>query len=792
MRWEFRSAATGGLRIIPEIPDISPCLLEGRNGIGKTVAVQLIQLASGEVPIEYITHPERWESLRARLGATVLTISGLADGASTTVEFSPENWPMSPQGLDLECLGSARIDGRRATMGEVASLLRVDRISGNEDLAESVERHRLVLESQLRAMGQVIATRNAAVMALVNDLLPDLDRLTPEEFDRQVASLESREHEVVESRDRAARIADDLRLAVHLNELIRKRGAVGGQSQELLAKRDASANKVRELESLLGSSKAKADELARKLRRQGGVAERLADASNLVRSRTEREAGLARTVSEASQKLGVVAQPSVISSALDDGNRRLDEIENELRRLDLTGQLRIVIDNVSGHLMRADPSLGDQLLGAGFTPALTVSSAAAAIAERRRAIQKEPTPEQVRELAAEQLEIRARLTQLAALADQVSKLARARELLKTAEAEYSHLEKQAAVVSKGVDASREADAEVGRVQQELTNAHAELATLSQTLAAQGTLSSADADSEILQILSKLDISEDAARESEEKLRRESVAADHEVEVAQEQLTAARRHEQTLRTDLNDLMSRLDAQPWFEDAIGGPLRQPNEEPDIERYWIARKAVLASLTRIQKAADRIARLEGLCREFLKPRRDDVGALDERTRLFAPAFTQLFSARILDALRSPSIRRRLFDGAEPIELDAVNRTLVLQRADGVVERRPLSSYSTGEQAFAFTQARILDLEASTKPNRILVLDEFGAFVSADRIPELAEFLGSKAVRERVGQVVVILPLQVDYEAEIGNTLGDLRTRYEERLGQIKGRGYCAVELT
>ena len=792
MLWEFRSAATDGLRVIPVIPDITPCLLEGRNGIGKTVAVQLIQLASGEVPSEYITHPERWESLRERLGATSLSVSGLADGVSIAIEFSPQNWPSSPQGLDVESLGSASINGGRATMADAAALLKVDRISGNEDLAESVERHRKVLESQLRAMGQVLAARNASVTALVRDVLPDLERLRPAEFEAQLATLTTRERAVVEARGHATRIASQLSQAVHLNELIRKRGARLGQGDELLAKRDAAAEEVRRLETLLGVSKTRADELARVLRKQGGVAERLADASSLVRSRTEREAGFARGVSEASRKLGVAAEPSLISSALDDCNRRLDEIDSELRRLDLTGQLKILIDNLSGPLTRADPSLGDQVLGAGFTPALTVSAASSSIAERRHAIRKEPTPEQVRQLKGEQALIRVRLAQLGALAEQVSRLARARELLSTAEMEYSALEKHAAAVTKGVDASREADSEVGRVQQELTSAHAELAALSQALAAQGTLSSADAEREIQQLLGELGISENEANAIEEGLRRDSVEADRSVETSQELLTAARHHEMTLRADLNDLVGRLDTQPWFERAAGGSLRLPNGEPDLKRYWSARTAVLTSLARIQKASDRIASLEGLCREFLKSGRDPGSGLDDRTRQFTPAFTQLFSARILDALRSPSIKRRLFDEAEPVGLDAVHRTLILRRPDGAVERRPLSSYSTGEQAYAFTQARILDLEPSVKPNRLLVLDEFGAFVSADRIPELAEFLASGIVRDQVGQVVVILPLQVDYEAEIGNTLGDLRTRYEDRLGQIQSRGYCAVELT
>ncbi|KQP84570.1 hypothetical protein ASF35_06700 [Aeromicrobium sp. Leaf291] len=106
-------------------------------------------------------------------------------------------------------------------------------------------------------------------------------------------------------------------------------------------------------------------------------------------------------------------------------------------------------------------------------------------------------------------------------------------------------------------------------------------------------------------------------------------------------------------------------------------------------------------------------------------------------------------------------------------------------------MAGFSTGEQAFAFTQARILDITPSSKPNRLLVLDEFGAFVSADRLPDLAAFLSAPEVEEVANQVLVILPLHVNYELEVEHTTGTLRKSYEMRLAQIRERDYCAVPL-
>ena len=41
----------GGPRLIAHIPDIDPCLVEGANGIGKSLAIQLLQLVAGEQPV---------------------------------------------------------------------------------------------------------------------------------------------------------------------------------------------------------------------------------------------------------------------------------------------------------------------------------------------------------------------------------------------------------------------------------------------------------------------------------------------------------------------------------------------------------------------------------------------------------------------------------------------------------------------------------------------------------------------------------------------------------------------
>jgi hypothetical protein len=169
---------------------------------------------------------------------------------------------------------------------------------------------------------------------------------------------------------------------------------------------------------------------------------------------------------------------------------------------------------------------------------------------------------------------------------------------------------------------------------------------------------------------------------------------------------------------------------------------------------------------------------------------GALEPQPMVTDLELKEAVRAVLADELRrgldSPQIRKWLFGGARVESINLAERELVLARNGASGAPRAFDTFSTGEQAFAFTQARILELEPSERPNRLLVLDEFGAFVAADRMPDLAEFLRSADVAPIADQVLVILPLQIDYEAELENTTGALHKRYESQVQQLRDRDY------
>src|SRR5436309_2392499 len=85
----------GGLKVIPHIPALRPCRLEGRNGIGKSVAIRLLSLASGTQP--YAGDDGAWKSLRNLIGPARVTLKGLSGPAAVAeLQFTPNLWPEVP------------------------------------------------------------------------------------------------------------------------------------------------------------------------------------------------------------------------------------------------------------------------------------------------------------------------------------------------------------------------------------------------------------------------------------------------------------------------------------------------------------------------------------------------------------------------------------------------------------------------------------------------------------------------------------------------------------------------
>src|SRR5205823_3811378 len=112
-RFKFEpSELRHGIRLIQAIPDFRLCYLEGQNGIGKTLALHLLEIATGQQP--YAAMPAAWKSLKESIGPVQIEISGMTGADSLTVSLTPESWPEKPEPVDARFgyaeQGNVRLD----------------------------------------------------------------------------------------------------------------------------------------------------------------------------------------------------------------------------------------------------------------------------------------------------------------------------------------------------------------------------------------------------------------------------------------------------------------------------------------------------------------------------------------------------------------------------------------------------------------------------------------------------------------------------------------------------------
>lgn len=111
----------------------------------------------------------------------------------------------------------------------------------------------------------------------------------------------------------------------------------------------------------------------------------------------------------------------------------------------------------------------------------------------------------------------------------------------------------------------------------------------------------------------------------------------------------------------------------------------------------------------------------------------------------------------LSADALRSELFEGAAEVAFDLTGLAVAWRTPDGRRRRRPLEAFSSGEQVFAYTRAKLetfRSLRDSTE-HLTVFLDEFGAFVARDRFSQLLAYVQREALGEIADQVVVMLPL-------------------------------------
>jgi hypothetical protein len=205
-----------------------------------------------------------------------------------------------------------------------------------------------------------------------------------------------------------------------------------------------------------------------------------------------------------------------------------------------------------------------------------------------------------------------------------------------------------------------------------------------------------------------------------------------------------------------LFSSAESYAWLRQAIGDHLPDPGTDGQTALALLSE--VGGVIVRLEAAADGLRAEAASLRDGLRIISDALGSgtTPATGSRHVPALTAHYEQSLGDLLRDPLIQQALFPDGDFVRLDLL-RSEIKWRDEAGLQRKPVEAFSSGERAFAFVLASVLQQAGDETPNRLMVLDEFGAFVDAEGRERLKLFLEERVLAAGIAdQVVVMLPLR------------------------------------
>lgn len=786
MRFEFtiEPAATGAiLPVIPALPDIPMLWVEGRNGIGKSLAIRLLDLATGGQP--YHTNVAAWRTLSQSMGRARIEATG--QGVSLALTLTPESWETSPSATSPDQLGTFVCNGEPCDLDAVRATLTVVRISGEEGLPRAIagryagvalelerfatrlrrpqEEADHLIEGALELMSvldvAVITGHTSAVVAAEAELTRATSayesaesRLTNLRLaQRRRRSLESLEDRGPDLRRREQELQDTLTAVESRREraLLSLTELAAGAAQE----KELTAQLVR-IERLVG----------RRQRAAQQVADQAIDLATQLDTATETDV-VAQRLSEVTAQLDALAMRRSDLSRADSVHRLVREL------LDLLNSIPDTLVPMGAQLLELN-----EVLVTREALEAALRSAAERLGSTQLALEVDELDRTIAGIVLE----RERLDELLGV---LRTLDRKRDAVREAVDTLESLEAGLASSAAGSfrDARHEFDAAVAEAQRTTME-------LLQVRHALSVLAEGASEADLHALLTELLTS---AAVAIEELDDAVVAAAGELDQTASERSHCRALYEEARQELTEANSLRIQQlhsfhsgpewAWLRGVIG---ELDLAAWDAGQFVRLRSALVATRERVNRAAASVA---GVARAL----HDIAGHLTgERSlgRLDGLGATVVSVAErdLLEEFSQVEIRNALF-GGDAIEAVNLRELHVQWLQDGRPMLRPFASFSSGEQAFAYARARIAQLASRVGAAHVLlVLDEFGAFIASDRRASLYKLLKNRIDDGTVDQVIMILPLAQDYSAASRDATGESAEVYRRRSSEIESLGYFA----
>ncbi|KQP63772.1 hypothetical protein [Nocardioides sp. Leaf285] len=766
MRFRIEAAPSAGLRVIPEIPDGQLVQIDGRNGIGKTLAIRLLQLATTSQP--FADKPQSWTTLKENLNPVTIWADGLASGKTLRFSLDPGEWPDEPK-PPSDWLGSVYLDDDPIAWSAVPALLQVRRIGGDETLGESLAGQVATDRERLRQVsvrqkprrddwnGRIGALRLLTEVPAAFDFL----RLRTA-IERAESDLETATNRLTAAENRAEHVAEIARIFNRHNAVVVERPRLIKRIADLTTSIDELRVAASELDE-------RAAEVLRHSQQTDEVWAKVEHLTSLQRKRRDRRERRRRELADLSRAadVSVPVDLAAAQGQIDALSVERERLEEQRQTVDRAGLVLELLDAIEGPIDRGLAArLADEIVAQLPAGPISLGELDRGVAARR------PVLDKIERSAG--TEILEAIEEIDRQIEACEGLPAAVRLLASAEEDLQETEQQLGEFLRTLTGGVADDYETlneERVQQldkltllveERTQAEAELTELT-----------SEGDEEVLARLTQEQTTSLGAEISPADteawadlvtgIRRDVAAATSHLTDATGKRDAARTELVQAESAVRGATTELAKSPAFSWLREHDLPVPDASLSLESQVEALRALGNGAVKLenlllytlndQQSLDRaLEGLAGRLRASGTAGQVDGGPGGE----LSPRAELHYERRFAEELSSEVVRAALFSNGSDVSVDLRTMSTSWTLPNGQRNTRPLEAFSSGERAFAYTRVQVERLVDDHAENRVIFLDEFGSFVEHDRFEELKRFLRTQALGRAADKIVLILPLR------------------------------------
>ncbi len=502
------------------------------------------------------------------------------------------------------------------------------------------------------------------------------------------------------------------------------------------------------------------------------------------------------TAARLAMSLGIEARSQAASQRTQELESELKVLQGRRTELDAAPSMRGLLDQTVPLLVSAESSgLGDQIAIDEPSTAvqLTVSQTRLGMASHRQFLEGKPPPPEARRLVEQIENIESGLIGLGQLRKALEDVNRFQRL--TVRNEERAKRALAAMNPNAGGQLQELEEKRRQCDDLLLELAAERAALRERLGAIGDATDAMAIGEQLaRALRDLDLTESqlsAALKQADTALQAAQLSSKETELRE---TEVRREIQRAESEIrraSSLFFRDEQMSWvgngsFASDLG---RASTPEQYLQVLDLVRSQASEVNDRLGSLRDQTAAVESALRSIGR----ELRGQPPDAREYVPELERWLGRRFTGWLNSGRVRSELFPDADGEAIVDVDRREIRWAEKGISMSRPLEAFSSGEQAFAYTRARLgmLDGQEASPANRLIVLDEFGAFIAQDRLGTLLAYLHERSDEYPHDQLLVILPLGRDYAELVKRSFGSEAEEYKKLAAEIADRKYAVRAL-